>query len=148
VPAGAVVKDSSSRIFIKGSKIPDYHQQNFTEGKYNNRQVDGDEIFYRYHGQDNKFGKTHTYVTNKKYKSEEELRNDTAILEEWGVDITHVTTFKPQKETWISEGKAASQRGNSGEFKSGGGYQGLIDSKNLPKSTIIKTEKVPDGFKK
>jgi len=71
-----------------------------------------------------------------------------AILDEWGVEIDRVTTFKPPKGTWVSEGTAAKQVGDfTSEFRSGGGYQGLIDVKNLPKSSLVKTDNVPKGFK-
>jgi len=103
----------------QGSIIPDYHQSNFTDSAYINRQVNGEEVFYRYHGEDNRLGQTHTYVTDKKYNSEAELREETAILNEWGVDISKVTTIKPQRDTWISEGTAAPQIGIQGESRSG-----------------------------
>ena len=75
-------------------------------------------------------------MTTKRYKSEVDLRNDLAILDEWGIKIDRVTTFKPSKGTWISEGNAAKKVGDfTDEIRSGGGFQGLIDSKNLPKST-------------
>jgi hypothetical protein len=114
-------------------------------GHYTNRQVDGNETFYKYHGENNRLGKTHTYVTKKKYSNESDLRNEAAILDEWGVNLDRVTEFKPDKGTWISEGTAAAQKGVSGEVRKGGGYQGLIDSKNLPKSAVRRTDKT--GFK-
>mgnify|MGYP001743050886 CR=1 FL=1 len=55
------------------------------------------------------------------------MREDLALLKEWGVDIEYVTTFRPQAGTEILEGR---------------GYQGIINIKELPNSTIIKTEKV------
>ncbi|MDE9544256.1 hypothetical protein [Xenorhabdus bovienii] len=126
-----------------GTQIPDYHKANFTDGIIKNRQVDGNELFYKYHGKTNRLGRDYNYVTRKKYASEAELREDLAILKEWGVKIESVTTFKPQKGTWITEGTAAPQVSKDGlEILKGGGYQGLINIKNLPNSTIIKTEKV------
>ena len=60
----------------------------------------------------------------------------------------YTPTIKPQNGTWISEGTVAPQTGiMTGEVKKGGGYQGLIDSNNIPKSTIIKTENLPKDFK-
>ena len=45
--------------------------------------------------------------------------------------------------TWIGEGTAARQVSRDGtEILTGGGYQGIIDVKNLPKSTIIRTNKI------
>ncbi|OCG65165.1 hypothetical protein A9G48_00750 [Gilliamella sp. wkB18] len=127
----------------KGSGIPDYHANNFTDKLVNMRQVDGNEVFYKYHGKTNRLGRDFNYVTNKKYASEIALREDLAILKEWGVKMEYVTTFKPQKGTWIAEGTAAPQISSDGlEKLMGGGYQGLINIKELPKSTIIKTEKV------
>lgn len=107
------------------------------------RQVNDNEIFYKYHGKTNRLGRDFNYVTNKKYTSEHDLRKDLAILKEWGVKIEYVTTFKPQKGTWIAEGTAAQQISSDGlEKLIGGGYQGLINIKELPKSTIINTIKV------
>ncbi|MCH7226248.1 hypothetical protein, partial [Haloferula sp. A504] len=126
---------------IPGPTVPAYHVKNFTGGKYVNRQVSGDEIFYKYHGVNNRTGKTNNYLTNKKHTSEQALRNDLAILDEWGITIDRVTTFKPARGTWISEGTAARQVGDlTGEIRAGGGYQGLIDVPNLPNSTVIKTD--------
>ncbi|MCG3464211.1 hypothetical protein L7G72_20930 [Xenorhabdus bovienii] len=100
-------------------------------------------MFYKYHGKTNRLGRDYNYVTRKKYTSEAELREDLAILKEWGVKIEYVTTFKPQKGTWITEGTAAPQVSKSGlEKLKGEGYQGLINIKGLPNSSIIKTEKV------
>ncbi|MCW0319132.1 hypothetical protein NB724_004283 [Pantoea ananatis] len=127
----------------KGQSIPDHHKVNFTDGIISNRQVSGDEIFYKYHGKTNRLGRDFNYVTKKKYTSEAELRKDLAILKEWGVKIDKVTTFKPQKGTWITEGTAAPQIStNRLEVLEGGGYQGLISIKELAKSTIIRTDKV------
>ena len=116
------------------------HVQNFENGVYQNRQVSGDEVFYKYHGVNNRTGKTHNYVTNKRYASEQELRDELAILDEWGIKIDRVTTFKPAQGTWISEGVAAAQTGVTGEVRPGGGYQGLIDVKNLPNSSVVRTD--------
>ncbi|WP_310592026.1 RHS repeat-associated core domain-containing protein, partial [Bacteroides stercoris] len=132
-----------AKVSKKGPDIPDYHKKNFTDGIVTMRQVNGDEIFYKYHGKSNRLGREYNYVTNKKYTSEKVLREELAILEEWGVEIESVTTFKPQAGTWIGEGTAARQVSSDGaEVLSGGGYQGIINVKNLPKSTIIQTIKV------
>ena len=138
----AGTRNQSVRDRLPGPEVPEYHRNNFTDGKYTNRQVSGDEVFYKYHGVDNRTGRTHNYVTKKKYSSESELRNDLAILDEWGITIDRVTTFKPAAGTWISEGTAAKQVGRTGEVRSGRGYQGLIDIKNLPNSTVIRTGKL------
>ena len=126
-----------------GPSIPEFHRKNFTDGIVNMRQVSGDEIFYKYHGKSNRLGREYNYVTNKKYLSEQALREDLALLKEWGVEIEYVTTFKPQAGTWIGEGTAAKQISQEGtEILEGTGYQGIINIKELPNSTIIKTEKV------
>jgi hypothetical protein len=126
-----------------GFNIPNHHKKNFTDGNIVMRQVDGNEVFYKYHGKSNRLGREFNYVTNKKYTSEKALREDLAILKEWGVDIEYVTTFKPQAGTWIGEGTAAKQISSDGlEILSGGGYQGIIDVKNLPNSSIVNTVKV------
>ena len=107
----------------------------------------GNEIFYKYHGKNNRTGKDVTYVTDKKYSNEDQLRQGLAIDKDWGT-IDRVTTIKPQKGTWISEGRAAGQKSlTSTKVYKGGDYQGAIDSKNLPKSTIIRTDKLPSSFR-
>jgi hypothetical protein len=131
---------SNAAKTLPGPTVPAYHAKNFTAGKYVNRQVSGDEIFYKYHGVDNRTGKTHNYLSNKRYTSESALRNDLAILDEWGITIDRMTTFKPARGTWISEGTAARQVGLTGEIRAGGGYQGLIDVPNLPNSSVIRTD--------
>ena len=70
-----------------------------------------------------------------------------AILDEWGVKIDRVTTFRPASGTWISEGTAARQVGDiTGEVRAGGGYQGLIDAGNLPRSSVVRTDRLPTSF--
>jgi hypothetical protein len=123
------------------------HTSNFKDGVFRNRQVSGDELLYKYHGVENRNGRTHNYVTNKLYASETELRSDLAILGEWGVKIDRVTTFKPAYGTWITEGVAARQVGFTGEVRAGGGYQGLIDVHNLPKSSVVRTDRLPGWWK-
>ncbi|MFN4043859.1 RHS repeat-associated core domain-containing protein [Limnobacter sp.] len=122
------------------------HVNNFENGVYQNRQVNGHEVFYKYHGVDNRTGRTHNYVTTKKYVSEKALRDDLAILDEWGVKIDRVTTFKPAQGAWITEGIASPQTGVTGEFRPGGAYQGLIDVKNLPNSSVVRTDLLPKGW--
>jgi len=79
----------------------------------------------------------------KKYSSEAELRKDLAILKDWGVDITRVTTLRPERGKWIIEGIATPQKSRNGlESLSNDGYQGLIKVSDLPASSIIKTERV------
>ena len=122
------------------------HVNNFENGVYQNRQVNGHEVFYKYHGVDNRTGRTHNYVTTKKYVSEKALRDDLAILDEWGVKIDRVTIFKPAQGAWITEGIASPQTGVTGEFRPGGAYQGLIDVKNLPNSSVVRTDLLPKGW--
>jgi len=89
----------------------------------------------------NRTGKTHNYLSNQRYTSESALRNNLAILDEWGITIDRMTTFTPARGTWISEGTAARQVGGlTGEIREGGGYQGLIDVPNLPNSSVIRTD--------
>ncbi|WP_206194075.1 hypothetical protein [Serratia microhaemolytica] len=138
-PLGLARCSSGSKL--PGPQIPDGHKANFTDGVTINRQVSGDEVFYKYHGKSNRLGRDFNYVTNKKYTSEVELRSDLAILREWGVKMDKVTTFRPQKGTWIAEGTAAPQISSNGlEVLKGGKYQGIINIKELPKSTILRTE--------
>lgn len=145
---GAIAAKASGRT-PAGPAVPAYHAKNFDRSTYTNRQVSGDEVFYKYHGVNNRTGKTHNYLTKRLYATETELRDDLAILGEWGITIDRVTTFQPARGTWISEGKAAGQVGYvTGEIRPGGGYQGLIGVDNLPNSSVIRTDLLPGSFKK
>jgi len=73
------------------------------------------------------------------------MRQGLAIDKDWGV-IDRITTYRPQRGTWISEGAAAPQKSLMNKMYKGGDYQGVIDTKNLPKSTIIRTDRLPKGF--
>lgn len=127
--------------------LPDYHINNFLNREITTRQVDGTEIFYKYHGESNLMGRTHNYVTKSLYPNERILREELAILEEWGVVITNVTTFRPKAGTWIYEGLAAPQTSTLGdEALKGLGYQGLINVADLTEDTIISTSRIPQGF--
>lgn len=71
------------------------------------------------------------------------MKEDLALLDEWGVKVEYITKFKPQKRTWIHEGTTARQVSSDGkQILNDGGYQDTINVKNLPKRTIIKTTKV------
>jgi hypothetical protein len=133
---------------LPGPQLLEEETGNFTDGVYTNRQLSGDEILYKYHGERNRLGDSYNYVTNKLYANETDLRNGLGILDQWGVNIDRVTTFKPQKNTWISEGTAAPQVGYIDEFRPGGDYQGVINVNNLPNSTIIRTDFLPKEFMK
>jgi hypothetical protein len=74
------------------------------------------------------------------------MRDEAALLKNWG-KIDRVTIIKPQKGTYINEGISDKQFDErSGEFRKGGGYQGLIQNKEIIKKTIIKTKKLPKEF--
>lgn len=118
---------------LPGTKLPKEIANTFQNGEYYNRKLSSNEIFYKYHGINNRTGKKYSWLTNKKYSSEAELRVKLAIREDWGVKIESITEFNVPAGTWISEGKAASQ----GVAYPGGDYQVVI--LNLPKSWIIKT---------
>lgn len=118
-----------------GPKLPDKIADTFKEGKYYNRQLKTDEIFYKYHGIDNRTGKKITWVVKKIYKNEDELRKGLAILPEWGTVIAKKSEFKVPKGTWVSEGLASSQK--LVNKLPGGDYQGVIQ--NVPKKWILNT---------
>ena len=88
-----------------------------------------------YLGVDNRTGRKFSWLSDKKYTSEAELRADLAIRHDWGVKITSVSTFAVPKGTWVSEGAAAAQ----GAGYPGGGYQAVIT--NLPKSWVTRTDR-------
>lgn len=123
---------------LPGPVLPDKIADTFKNGIYTNRILVNDAAFYKYHGVDNRTGKKYSWLTNKRYASEVELRTDLAIRSDWGVNITSVSEFKVPKGTWVSEGSAASQ----GEGYNGGGYQAVIT--NLPKSWVVRTDKAFD----
>ena len=76
-----------------------------------------------------------SWLTNKLFSSEDEMRSSLAIHRDWKVEIVNYSKFEVPSGTWVSEGKAASQ----GVGYPGGGYQGVIE--NLPKSWIRNTNK-------
>jgi hypothetical protein len=127
--------DNSKKLDdLPGPQLPKFHSSNFKEGKYNNRLLNNNEKFYKYHGIDNRTGRKYSYVTNKKFMTEHELRSDLAIEDSWGVKITSVSEFMVPAGTWISEGIAGPQV----TYK-GGGYQAIIT--NIPKQWIVTTKK-------
>lgn len=121
--------------YLPGPKLPQKIAATFENKFYINRKIVNDEIFYKYHGVDNRTGKKYTWLTNRKYMTEESLREGLAIRKDWGVKLEKISEFKVPKGTWVSEGKAASQ----GIEYPGQDYQAVI--LNLPKSWIIRTDK-------
>ncbi|MGY8829214.1 MAG: two-partner secretion domain-containing protein [Pseudomonadales bacterium] len=120
---------------LPGPKLPEKISETFKDGGYTNRQLADESKFYKYHGVDNRTGRKFSWLSDKKYTSETELRADLAIRHDWGVKITSVSTFKVPKGTWVSEGAAAAQ----GVGYPGGGYQAVIT--NLPKSWVTRTDR-------
>jgi len=129
------LKAISSISKLPGPRLDIKTASTFHKGLYTNRKLTIDTKFYKYHGVDNKTGKKTSWVTNKKYASEDKLRRDLAIREDWGVKIDKVSEFNIPKGSWVSEGKAAAK----GKGYSGGGYQAVVQ--NLPKSQIIRTDR-------
>ncbi|AWX44287.1 hypothetical protein HME9304_01287 [Flagellimonas maritima] len=121
--------------YLPGPKLPQKIAATFANKFYINRKIVNDEVFYKYHGVDNRTGKKYTWLTNRKYMTEESLREGLAIRKDWGVKLEKISEFKVPKGTWVSEGKAASQ----GIEYSGQDYQAVI--LNLPKAWIIRTDK-------
>jgi hypothetical protein len=140
---------SSTRIEKgRGPRLPDSKSKTFLHGSYQNRQASGEEILYRYHGLNNQTGKGYTYISNKKFVTERELRDNMGILNKWGVKMYTVTTFQPPKGVWISEGVAAPQKGDRGENRPGGGYQAVIETDSLHPFMVTKTETLSKEFRK
>ncbi len=109
----------------------------FTGGVYKNRQLTRNERYYKYHGVDNRTGRKVSWLANKKFGTEDQLRKDLAIDRAWNIKITKVSEFEVPKGTWISEGTAAPQ----GPGYPGGAYQGVVT--NLPRAWVINTKGVP-----
>ncbi len=140
--AGCPISDSKSSSENKsfshqGPELPKNIAETFKDGIYKNRQLTGDEVFYKYHGINNRTGRKFSWLTNKKYSSEDVLRQDLAIRHDWGVNITKISEFKVPRGTWVSEGPAAAQ----GSGYLGSGYQAVVT--NLPKTWVQKTTGVP-----
>jgi hypothetical protein len=121
--------------YLPGPRLPEKIRVTFENSTYTNRKLSSNEIFYKYHGVDNRTGKKYAWYTNKKYATESELRQKLAIRDDWGVQIEFVTEFDVPAGTWVSEGKAASQ----GIGYLGQDYQAVI--LNTPNSWIIRTDK-------
>nr|WP_240349066.1 hypothetical protein [Pectobacterium aquaticum] len=136
-PFGLEKKGPQNSPTLPGPKLPENIADTFENGIYKNRQLKNDETFYKYHGVDNRTGRKISWLTNKKYDSEDILRQDLAIRHDWGVNITKVSEFNVPKGTWVSEGSAAAQ----GAGYPGAGYQAVVT--NLPKSWVTKTTGVP-----
>lgn len=115
------------------SKIAD----TFEGGRYTNRQLATNERFFKYHGVNNRTGRKVTWFSNRRYTSEDALRQDLAIRRDWGVQITRVSEFEAPAGTWVSEGAAAAQ----GAGYAGGGYQAVVT--NVPRAWVIRTNKFP-----
>lgn len=124
-----------------GPKLTSSHIANFKDGKYFNRKLEQDEIFFRYHGEDNRTGKKFVYITKSEYPNEDALRNGVAMLEEWG-SITEKSKIKVPAGSWVSEGLAAPQKSiTSSEIRLGGDYQALLTTPDVPVSWILNTTK-------
>ncbi len=108
--------------YLPGPQLPVEVVKTFTNSVYKNRKLLTTEIFYKYHGVNNRTGKTYTWVVKNKYPSEEALRNGVAIRRDWGIDINQVSEFHVPPGTWVSEGTAAAQ----GIGYMGGDYQAVI----------------------
>lgn len=119
-----------------GPKLPvERVTDTFKNSKYFNRKLVNDEVFYKYHGVNNRTGKKYTWPVKETYSSEKQLRDGLAILPEWGVDITKRSKFVAPKGTWVSEGLAAPQK--MVNSLPGGDYQSVIS--NVPKAWITET---------
>jgi hypothetical protein len=120
---------------LPGPNLSENIGKSFTNGFFKNRKLAQEEIFYKYHGENNRTGKQYTWFTREKYPTEEGLRTQLAIRKDWNIKISKVTEFRVPKGTWVSEGTAASQ----GVGYPGKGYQAVI--REVPKSWIIRTDR-------
>jgi hypothetical protein len=123
-----------------GPQLPASKIATFSNGKYFNRKLGTDEVFYRYHGVDNRSGKKFIYTMKKEYPDEQSLRNGVAILDEWGVTMTSKSKVRAPAGSWVSEGIAAPQNGVlTNEIRKGGDYQALFSMPDIPDSWILTT---------
>ena len=60
--------------FSPSTQLPTKVASTFTNKVYKNRKLINSERFFKYHGTNNKIKKDYTWVTNKKYQTEKELR--------------------------------------------------------------------------
>jgi hypothetical protein len=121
--------------YLPGPQLPEKIAATFENSLYTNKQLVSNQRYFKYHGTNNRTGKKYTWLVDKKYGSEVELRRGLAIREDWGVQIEFVSEFDVPTGTWISEGKAAPQ----GIGYPGGDHQVVI--LNVAKSWIVKTDK-------
>lgn len=124
--------------YLPGPLLPPKIAATFTNSVYTNRKLLMRERYFKYHGENNRTGKKYTWVVNKKYATEKQLREELAIREDWNVEIKYISEFEVPAGIWVSEGKAASQ----GIGYPGGEYQAVI--LNVPKTWILKTTKAFD----
>ena len=121
--------------YLPGPELPQKIASTFENAIYTNRKLASNQKYFKYHGTNNRTGKKYTWVVDKKYGTEKQLREGLAIRDVWGVQIEYVSEFDVPAGTWVSEGKAAGQ----GVGYPGGNYQAVI--LNVPKSWVIRTDK-------
>jgi hypothetical protein len=119
---------------VTGEKLSPKLEKTFKGGKYTTRVLNEPEIFYRYHGVNNRLRPV-TFVSKTKYSSKEFMRIRLAIKKEWGININKISKMKVPSGVRIFEGQAASQ----GLLYIGGGHQAIImhPSKSWILNTIV-----------
>ncbi|MFW9880716.1 MAG: RHS repeat-associated core domain-containing protein [Candidatus Thorarchaeota archaeon] len=119
---------------IMGENLSPKLAKTFKGGKYTSRVLNEPEIFYRYHGVDNRLRPV-TFVPKTKYSSKKFMRIRLAIKKKWGVNINQISKMKVPSGVRIFEGQAASQ----GLPYIGGGHQAIImhPSKGWILNTIV-----------
>lgn len=125
-----------SKALGAGPRLTNRVHDSFKNFKYYNRRLSVDEIFYKYHGIDNRTGNKVSWVVKTTYSSELDLRSKLAILPEWKQIITSRSKFKVPAGTWVSEGLAGIQHGKLSTLD-GGDYQAVIS--NIPVAWIQET---------
>jgi len=106
----------------------------FNYQQFKNRQLERNETFYRYSGE-NKAGRKVSWLVKKKYASEAEFRRDVAVTKDFSPKITRVTEYNVPKGTRVSEGLAE----NQGKGYEGGGYQAVIT--NVPRAWKVREDR-------
>ena len=97
-----------------------------------------EQLYYRYHSDKiYPIGRTYTWLSDRQYESDEDIRQDLAILPEWNT-LDYLTIFKIPAGIEMGIGIVGPQSSGDTVYP-GGGYQALVNSKYLSTDFIVST---------
>ena len=97
-----------------------------------------EQLYYRYHSDKiYPIGRTYTWLSDRQYQTDEDIRQNLAILPEWNT-LDYLTIFKVPAGIEMGIGIVGPQSSGDQEYP-GGGYQALVNSKYLSTDFIVST---------